>query len=71
MPRNTLYPRLEDHESVLNYPDVRGMGKNVFFLRVAPRLTLFDDGDAEDVATIAIESPELQMTVPANRMLSK
>ncbi|RXK38429.1 hypothetical protein M231_04338 [Tremella mesenterica] len=30
--RNTLYPRLMDHELVTQYPDVRGMGKNVFFL---------------------------------------
>ena len=28
---NTLYPRLEDHELVLKYPDVRGIQKNVFF----------------------------------------
>jgi len=29
---NTLYPRLEDHELVHNYPDVRGIQKNVFFV---------------------------------------
>lgn len=29
--RRTLYPKLEDHESVNNYPPVRGMRKNVFF----------------------------------------
>jgi len=29
---NTLYPRLEDHELVRNYPDVRGIQKNVFFV---------------------------------------
>ncbi|CAE6473604.1 unnamed protein product [Rhizoctonia solani] len=30
--RNTLYPKLEDHSLVQNYPDVRGMHKNVFFV---------------------------------------
>ena len=30
--RNTLYPALEDHELVRNYPPVRGIAKNVFFL---------------------------------------
>lgn len=30
--RNTLYPKLEDHSLVLDYPDVRGMHKNVFFM---------------------------------------
>ncbi|KAM5531281.1 hypothetical protein V8D89_015082 [Ganoderma adspersum] len=29
--RMTLYPRLEDHDLVKNYPDVQGMAKNVFF----------------------------------------
>lgn len=29
--RKTLYPYLEDHEVVSRYPDVRGMGKNMFF----------------------------------------
>ncbi|EKM54252.1 uncharacterized protein PHACADRAFT_174761 [Phanerochaete carnosa HHB-10118-sp] len=29
--RRTLYPKLEDHESVKNYPSVRGMRENVFF----------------------------------------
>ncbi|KAF9227364.1 hypothetical protein BS17DRAFT_747823 [Gyrodon lividus] len=30
--RNTLYPSLEDHELVSQYPDVRGMEKNLFFV---------------------------------------
>jgi hypothetical protein len=29
--RRTLYPRLEDNAAVKEYPDVRGMGKNLFF----------------------------------------
>ncbi|KAJ8903393.1 hypothetical protein NDN08_004501 [Rhodosorus marinus] len=30
--RETLYPELLDGENTLEFPDVRGMGKNVFFL---------------------------------------
>ena len=30
--RMTLYPRLEDHDCVKNYPHVQGMAKDVFFL---------------------------------------
>ncbi|KAG0279807.1 hypothetical protein BGZ95_000157 [Linnemannia exigua] len=30
--RNTLYPDLEDGEKVLNYPDVGGMGANLYFM---------------------------------------
>lgn len=30
--RNTLYPGLEDHELVRDYPSVRGVAKNVFFV---------------------------------------
>ena len=30
--RNTLYPGLEDHELVKQYPNVRGFARNVFFL---------------------------------------
>ncbi|CAE6444479.1 unnamed protein product [Rhizoctonia solani] len=30
--RNTLYPNLKDNERVLNYPNVRGMHKDVFFV---------------------------------------
>lgn len=29
--RVTLYPKLEDNDSVRNYPAVRGMAKNMFF----------------------------------------
>jgi len=31
--RDTLYPELLDGENTLEFPDVRGMGKNVFFLQ--------------------------------------
>ena len=30
--RNTLYPGLEDHKLVKEYPDVRGIRQNVFFV---------------------------------------
>jgi hypothetical protein len=30
--RNTLYPDLEDHDLVMQYPNVRGFARNVFFL---------------------------------------
>lgn len=30
--RTTLYPKLEDHDLVKQYPPVHGMAKNVFFL---------------------------------------
>ncbi|KAG8761161.1 hypothetical protein FRC11_014303 [Ceratobasidium sp. 423] len=30
--RNTLYPNLKDNERVLNYPNVRGMYKNMYFV---------------------------------------
>ncbi|KDR70088.1 hypothetical protein GALMADRAFT_255486 [Galerina marginata CBS 339.88] len=30
--RNTLYPRLEDHQLVHSYPNVRGIQQNVFFV---------------------------------------
>ncbi|KAF9155352.1 hypothetical protein BG015_010198 [Linnemannia schmuckeri] len=30
--RNTLYPELEDGEKVLTYPDVAGMGANLYFM---------------------------------------
>ncbi|OBZ70961.1 hypothetical protein A0H81_09027 [Grifola frondosa] len=30
--RNTLYPKLEDHDLVKVYPSVKGMAKNVFFM---------------------------------------
>ena len=44
---NTLYPKLEDHQLVLNYPDVRGMHKNVFFLSHAHR----EVGGGEDAVS--------------------
>ena len=30
--RNTLYPKLQDHDLVKDHPNVRGIQKNVFFL---------------------------------------
>ncbi|KAG8690474.1 hypothetical protein FRC11_011352, partial [Ceratobasidium sp. 423] len=30
--RNTLYPKLQDNERVLSYPNVRGMYKNMYFV---------------------------------------
>lgn len=30
--RRCLYPKLEDHDSVKQYPSVRGMAKDVWFL---------------------------------------
>jgi len=30
-PRTILYPKLEDHEIVHQYPPVKGIDKNVFF----------------------------------------
>ncbi|KAG8712686.1 hypothetical protein FRC11_014505, partial [Ceratobasidium sp. 423] len=30
--RNTLYPKLQDNDRVLSYPNVRGMYKNMFFV---------------------------------------
>jgi hypothetical protein len=32
VPRNTVYEQLLDHDKVLEYPAVRGMAKNVYFL---------------------------------------
>lgn len=32
MDRNTLYKGLQDHDLVKDYPDVRGMLKNAFFV---------------------------------------
>ncbi|XP_063699596.1 NFX1-type zinc finger-containing protein 1 [Culicoides brevitarsis] len=31
--RDTIYPELEDAENVLTYPNVPGMGKNLYFIR--------------------------------------
>lgn len=30
--RPTIYKELFDHETVLSYPDVKGMAKNLFFI---------------------------------------
>ncbi|KAG2106489.1 hypothetical protein BD769DRAFT_1654653 [Suillus cothurnatus] len=45
--RNTLYPGLEDHELVLNYPSVRGIAKNLFFVNHNHR----ENEGAEDSAS--------------------
>lgn len=42
--RQTLYPQLEDNESVKNYPNVRGMAKNLFFFHH----THAEGGDEEE-----------------------
>lgn len=44
--RNTLYPKLQNHEAVLAYPDVRGMGRNVYFLLV-PSIAVQDQADQQ------------------------
>jgi hypothetical protein len=43
--RNTLYPKLQDHELVKTYPSVRGLTKDVFFLNHAHRENGDGDGD--------------------------
>ncbi|KAF8639511.1 hypothetical protein AX17_001416 [Amanita inopinata Kibby_2008] len=43
--RNALYPGLEDHQLVKEYPDVRGFARNVFFLTHEHRE---NDGNEED-----------------------
>ncbi|KAG8703866.1 hypothetical protein FRC09_003894, partial [Ceratobasidium sp. 395] len=45
--RNYLYPKLEDHPLVLDYPKVRGMHKNVFFVSHNQRET----GGGEDAVS--------------------
>jgi len=35
LPSRCLYPRLEDHEKVKNYPSIRGMAKDVWFFHHA------------------------------------
>ncbi|QRV96757.1 Zinc finger, NF-X1-type [Ceratobasidium sp. AG-Ba] len=45
--RNTLYPKLEDHSLVLDYPKVRGMHKNVFFVSHANK----EVGGGEDAVS--------------------
>jgi hypothetical protein len=30
-----IYPTLQDHESVLNYPEIRGVAHNLFFINHA------------------------------------
>ena len=32
LPRHTLYKDLQDHENVMNYPTVRGIAHNLFFI---------------------------------------
>ncbi|KAG9124064.1 hypothetical protein FRC07_013002, partial [Ceratobasidium sp. 392] len=54
--RNTLYPKLEDHALVLEYPKVRGMHKNVFFVSHDQR----EAGGGED-AVSKHNSYELEM----------
>jgi hypothetical protein len=42
--RNTLYPKLQDHELVTKYPSVHGLTKNVFFLHHENR----ENGDGDE-----------------------
>ena len=43
--RKTLYPGLEDHDLVKQYPNVRGFARNVFFLTHENRE---NDGNDDD-----------------------
>lgn len=45
--RNSLYPRLQDHELVLKYPDVRGIAKNLYFVTHNHR----ENGGGDDTAS--------------------
>ncbi|KAL4078405.1 hypothetical protein V8B97DRAFT_1937181 [Scleroderma yunnanense] len=45
--RNTLYPGLQDHDLVLEYPNVRGMSKNLYFVSHNHR----ENGGADDTAS--------------------
>ncbi|KAF8656756.1 hypothetical protein AX16_002435 [Volvariella volvacea WC 439] len=45
--RNTLYPTLIDNDCVQNYPDVRGMAQNIFFLNHQNA----ENGDEDDIAS--------------------
>jgi hypothetical protein len=45
--RNTLYPKLEDHDHVKEYPPVRGFAKDVFFLSHTHR----ENGGTEESAS--------------------
>lgn len=44
--RHTLYPTLEDHDLVKQYPHVRGFAKDVFFFSHSHR----ENGGAEESA---------------------
>ncbi|KIJ68146.1 hypothetical protein HYDPIDRAFT_107807 [Hydnomerulius pinastri MD-312] len=45
--RNTLYPGLQDHDLVFQYPDVRGMTKNLFFVTHGHK----ENGGTDDTAS--------------------
>lgn len=47
-PRTILYPKLEDNEIVLDYPDVKGMSENVMFFTHNHK----EDGGLESVSKV-------------------
>ncbi|RYP53611.1 hypothetical protein DL768_001475 [Monosporascus sp. mg162] len=56
--RNTIYPRLEDHESVYDIPDVVGMYDNVYWLDHA----YLEDGQDDGKGRSCSNEWEVQMT---------
>lgn len=58
--RSTLYPKLEDHESVFNYPEVCGMRKRLFWIDHSEK----EDGSPSDPAQSFSKSNawEVEMT---------
>ena len=48
LPRTILYPKLEDNELVLDYPDVKGMSENVIFFTHNHK----EDGGLESVSKV-------------------
>ncbi|CAL1707171.1 unnamed protein product [Somion occarium] len=56
--RKTLYPKLQDHEVVKNYPPVRGMAKSVFFLSHSHR-----ENGGEDESVSKYNQFEVDMAV--------
>ena len=46
--RTILYPKLEDHEIVKHYPDVKGISENVVFFTHNHR----EDGGQESVSKV-------------------
>ena len=57
--RTTLYPKLEDHELVKKYPDVRGMKHNVYFLTHSHRENQGADDSASKFNTYEVRRSEM------------